>query len=109
MGYFAGLAHCARRFQRPASSDYGSRPLASACSARSLDLWATGKPKTPRWGRAPGRLTDGCGKIRLWSGDRNTPLSLRTTTLVEVRGVEPLTSAVRRQRSTTELHPRRDT
>jgi hypothetical protein len=25
---------------------------------------------------------------------------------VEVRGVEPLTSAVRRQRSTTELHPR---
>ncbi len=25
--------------------------------------------------------------------------------LVEVRGVEPLTSAVRRQRSTTELHP----
>ena len=26
--------------------------------------------------------------------------------IVEVRGVEPLTSAVRRQRSTTELHPR---
>ncbi len=33
-------------------------------------------------------------------------MGLSKTGLVEVRGVEPLTSAVRRQRSTTELHPR---
>jgi hypothetical protein len=50
-------------------------------------LWAARK-----W--SPGRR--GTGKTA--SG-----LQLR---VVEVRGVEPLTSAVRRQRSTTELHPR---
>jgi hypothetical protein len=41
------------------------------------------------------------------SGEKGLLEDVMKGILVEVRGVEPLTSAVRRQRSTTELHPRR--
>src|ERR671918_1710164 len=88
---------------------------AHATGVRPLD--PTGAPERGERGypRIPGEPVDSGAFIQTDACGRCVALALQQSPadedsrpeqqVVEVRGVEPLTSAVRRQRSTTELHP----
>jgi hypothetical protein len=92
-------------------SEDGSEPL----SAAELAAWAKDLRKLVERGSPQQRkalLRNLVQELKVMSGRRIEPtykipaLVRAPEGQVEVRGVEPLTSAVRRQRSTTELHPR---